>query len=169
MDTSKMQLVCTDDFEEYAKAEGEEYILGEYNDAAECNGWEPTTSLSNEQLREYFDDQMNAEYDYFIDEYGDTDVLALASFGLWNGRFDGGKYDKLSSLMDQCIEDYNYVYYNKENGTFVLKAIHHDGTNWFVFHKLTEKGKEYLEESDNGRETHQHVINTEGMTTRFEL
>lgn len=169
MDTSKMELIATDDFDAYVEMEGgEELFLAEYNGTL-CEEEDAATSIHDERVREYYDDQMNGDYDYFIDEYGNTDVLIIADLGLWNGRREGGKYGRLSSLMGKMIEDYNYIYFDEEKGVFVLKAIHHDGTNYFTIYKLTEEGKEYLEDDGDYREGHQHVINTEGMTTRFEL
>lgn len=170
MDTSKLKLIVTDDFSEYVKG-CEEYILAEYNEVAECNDWPKAESIEDEGLREYFDDQMTNDYDYFIDEYGQRDVMVLADLGLWHGRVQCSKFGNFASLMGSMVQDYNYIYYNPENGTFVLKAIHHDGTNYFTIYPVTAKGLEYINENlylmDD--EANRKLVETEGMVTRFEL
>lgn len=169
MDTSKMKPVATDDFIAYVDG-GEEIYIAEYNEVAKCNDWPEVKSVEDERLKDYFDDQMANDYDYFIDEYGQRDVMVLADLGLWNGRVQCSKFGKLASLMESMVQDYNYIYYNPENGTFVLKAIHHDGTNWYTIYPVTTKGLEYIQEhyytmdDDDNRK----LVQTEDMVTRFD-
>lgn len=170
MDTSKLKLIATDDFDAYADGD-EEIIISEYNEAAECNDWPEAKSIEDERLRDYFNDQMVNDYDYFIDEYGKNDVMVIADLGLWNRHVEGSKRGKLRELIASMIQDYNYLYYNPEDGTFVLKAIHHDGTNYFTIYCLTEKGVEYANEHyyTMDHEDNLKLVETEGMTARFEL
>lgn len=170
MNTSKLKLIVTDDFDAYAKGD-EEIIIAEYNEVAECNDWPEVKSIEDERLRDYFNDQMVNDYDYFIDEYGQRDVMVFADLGLWHGRVQGSKFGKLASLMASMIQDYNYIYYNPENGTFVLEAIHHDGTNYFTIYPVTAEGLLYINKHHylmDDEENHKFV-ETEGMVTRFEL
>lgn len=173
METNKLKLIATDDFYTYAKGCEDELIV-EYNEVARCNGWSEATSIEDENLREHFDDQMNNDFEYFTDEYGDSMVVIIAELGLWDkpyhGPHHGAAHGKLNSFMNKMTEDYNYIYYNSENGTFEINAVHHDGTNHFYIYRLSKEGKEYVNE-------HRYTLNyqdlaelvkNEKMISRFE-
>ena len=110
-----------------------------------CEGCE--NCPSDEELWNRWDDSneilwedITREVKYF-DEQGT--YLVIASLGLWNGSFDGGKIidGYLSEAIGACFEDYNKVYWQDKN--LKVKAIHHDGTNHFVIKKLTDRGIEF--------------------------
>lgn len=171
MDTSKMELICTDDFYTYVLGR-EQQILDWFNEDTdlESTGEARAETIDDPRIRHFCEDvQFPEEIETFMDEYGDEEVLVIADLGLWDGRKAGGKYGKLNDMWDKLFEDSNSIYYNPENGTFVIEAVHHDGTNYFTVYLLTEEGVEYLEDDNDYKEGHQHVVNTEGLTERFEL
>lgn len=144
----------------------EQDMLNNYNEAVIDNGEEPLTEFTDEVDR-YHRELARIYFEDFLDEFGDIPVIAIASLGLWTGRRDGGKSGKLGDLIYLACEDYNYLYYDREDGTFKLNAHHHDGTNYFTFYQLTKKGQEYLERHGDTREAHHHVDTTKGYTKRI--
>lgn len=116
--------------------------------SAEVNDWEiPEDGPSDDELwQEWHDlnerdwDDIKAEVKYH-NERGS--YLIIASLGLWNGRFDGGKIidGYLTDAIKACFEDYNKVYWQDKN--LKVEATHHDGTNHFIIKKLTDRGIEF--------------------------
>ena len=99
----------------------------------------------------------------------DTCYLMTGDLGLWYGRVAGGKF--LFNLEDltSAFHDFNEVY--EENGELYVKAIHHDGTNYFKVRELTQKGYAYAElrDFDNSRALHEHLSQTKGYTRKVNL
>ena len=62
------------------------------------------------------------------------EIIVIADLGLWNGRFSGYKTIKSGNIRDcLCPEcDYNEWYVDKK-GDFRCRAIHHDGTNHYLY------------------------------------
>ena len=101
----------------------------------------------------------------YHDERGS--YLIIASLGLWNGRFDGGKIidGYLTEAIQTCFEDYNKVYWQDKN--LKVEAIHHDGTNHFIIKKLTDRGIDYLNRHQwdmRDKELHQRLFNDSHYT-----
>ena len=126
----------------------EEEMRESWLESAEVNDWEiPEDGPSDDDLWQEWYEQNEREWDYikcevkYHDERGS--YLIIASLGLWNGRFDGGKIidGYLSEAIGACFEDYNKVYWQNKN--LKVKAIHHDGTNHFIIKKLTDRGIEF--------------------------
>lgn len=69
-------------------------------------------------------------------------LIVTGTVGTWRGNFEGGKFLKnhndLYSLVKDC--DYFKIYY--ENNKLKMKCSHHDGTNYYTFKELTDKGLE---------------------------
>ena len=63
----------------------------------------------------------------------DGKIMCIADLGLWNGRRSGYKYltENLNSIFD-VGEDYN-EWYVDSLGDIRCKAVHHDGTNYYLF------------------------------------
>lgn len=63
----------------------------------------------------------------------DGKIMVIADLGLWNGRASGYKYltDNLNSIFD-VGEDYN-EWYIDDLGDIRCEAVHHDGTNYYLF------------------------------------
>lgn len=61
-------------------------------------------------------------------------IIAIADIGLWNGRFSGYKMINSGNIKD-CLQsdcDMNEWYIDKL-GDLRCKAIHHDGTNYYLY------------------------------------
>ena len=126
----------------------EEEMKESWYELAEVNDWEiPEDGPSDDELWEEWYDQKERDWDdiegevKYHDERGS--YLIIASLGLWNGRFDGGKIidGYLNKVIRACFEDYNKVYWQDKN--LKVEAIHHDGTNHFIIKKLTDRGIEF--------------------------
>ena len=64
-------------------------------------------------------------------------ILCIADLGLWNGRRQG--YKILNNNVNACLsvlEDYNSVYTDGKDVR--CDAIHHDGTNHYLFREIRE-------------------------------
>ena len=126
----------------------EEEMKESWYELAEVNDWEiPEDGPSDDELWEEWYDQKERDWDdiegevKYHDERGS--YLIIASLGLWNGRFDGGKIidGYLTKAIRACFEDYNKVYWQDKN--LKVEATHHDGTNYFIIKKLTDRGIEF--------------------------
>lgn len=120
-------------------------------DNLESNGEEVNDNTIYEEAQRLinFDCEDLKEALKIYDKQHNRRVLGIASLGLWNGRFKGGKIlDNLSSALNAC-EDTNTLYCERKNGTLKLKAIHHDGTNYFSFYEITDKGERFIEQHTN--------------------
>lgn len=128
----------------------EDDVREEWMELAEINDWDiPEDGPSDTDLWELWDERcdndladLKAEINIHNEE---GSYLVIASLGLWNGRFPGGKIIKgsLYDVIIKCFEDYNTIY--MEGKQLKIDAIHHDGTNHFIIKKLTKKGEEYAE------------------------
>lgn len=126
----------------------EEEMRESWLESAEANDWEiPEDGPSDDEIWQEWYDQNERDWDdiegevRYHDERGS--YLIIASLGLWNGRFDGGKIidGYLHEAIRECFEDYNRVYWQDKN--LKIEATHHDGTNHFIIKKLTDRGIEF--------------------------
>ena len=61
-------------------------------------------------------------------------ILVIADLGRWNGRFSGYKEIKSGNIRDCLYTDTDYAtWYVDKNGDFRCTAIHHDGTNYYLY------------------------------------
>ena len=141
---SKKNIIYSNDPYDFNEEEMKEI----WYELAEVNDWEiPEDGPSDDELWEEWYDQKERDWDdiecevKWRDERGS--YLIIASLGLWNGRFDGGKIidGYLTEAIRACFEDYNKVYWQDKN--LKVEATHHDGTNYFIIKKLTDRGIEF--------------------------
>lgn len=141
---SKKNIIYSNDPYDFNEEEMKEI----WYELAEVNDWEiPEDGPSDDELWEEWYDQKERDWDdiecevKYHDERGS--YLIIASLGLWNGRFDGGKIidGYLNKVIRACFEDYNKVYWQDKN--LKVEATHHDGTNYFIIKKLTDRGIEF--------------------------
>ena len=64
-----------------------------------------------------------------------TDILCIASLGLWNGRVYGYKVIR-HSILDIIQGDYVDIYL--EDGDIHMDDTHHDGSNHYVFREIKD-------------------------------
>ena len=160
--TPKIHLIYTDHPYDFNNDEMKEVWIEEQ---WYLTGEEPEEDPTEDQLWETWNDLCEQSWDdiqgecKFANETGT--YLVIASLGLWNGRFDGGKIisGQLDEVIQRCFEDYNRVYMESRN--LQISATHHDGTNYFTIKKLTPKGEEYAERHGwdmSDRELHKRLF-----------
>lgn len=78
-------------------------------------------------------------------------ILIIADIGRWNGRFSGYREIKSCNIADCLYTDIDYAtWYVDKNGDFRCDAIHHDGTNHYLYRTykdgVPESQKDHLKE-----------------------
>ena len=144
----------------------EQEMIDNYREAFDID---ETEEVDMDKVRD-FADWTNLNYlsdlDYEFDRYDNRTGLPsvyviVAQIGRWNGVFDGGKVVYgLKNAIHMCFEDYNKIY--QEGKMLKVKAVHHDGTNFFKIKQLTEKGYDYYMKNEpwmNDRELHERLFN----------
>lgn len=78
--------------------------------------------------------------EYLDDERSNLDIqlsrpiLVVGDLGLWNGRRMGYKEIQSGNIRDCLYSDTDYVtWFVDRNGDFRCDAIHHDGTNHYLY------------------------------------
>ena len=153
-----MKKLFTDDFDDLTAAELDD-LKADYKinyDAAP----------SDEDIYKYFYDSLEYECEYLYDvldkidqSFITNDLLAIADLGLWNGRVTG--YKELKNLTDisACMQDYNTLYV--ERNDLKIRAIHHDGTNYYVIREFKdisdEQRENFLDKIYNGKATRKDI------------
>ena len=75
-------------------------------------------------------------------------ILVIADIGRWNGRFNGYKEIPSGNIKD-CLYsemDYNEWYIDK-NGDLKCDAVHHDGTNHYLYRVYKDGVSDYQKEN----------------------
>ena len=61
-------------------------------------------------------------------------IIVIADLGLWDGRKSGYKEIQSGNIKDCLYSDCDYnTWYVDKNGDFRCEAIHHDGTNHYLY------------------------------------
>lgn len=61
-------------------------------------------------------------------------ILVIADLGRWNGRFPGYKEIPSGKISDCLYGDTDYsTWFVDKNGDMRCEAIHHDGTNFYLY------------------------------------
>ena len=79
-------------------------------------------------------------------------IIVIADIGRWNGRFNGYRMIESGNISD-CFQsecDMNEWYVDK-NGDFRCKAIHHDGTNYYIYRTFKDNVTESQIENLQGK------------------
>ena len=102
-----------------------EYLEEEYPDKSE----DERMQLMYEMNADYLDDdRMN------LDIQLPRPILVIADLGRWNGRFDGYKEIESGKISDCLYSDTDYsTWYVDKLGDLRCTAIHHDGTNYYLY------------------------------------
>lgn len=151
------KFVWSDDIDDMFGSE--EQQLAYYNDYAEANELELKEKIDDDVI-DCLNETNNIYLDDFLYEFGNVEVLAIADLGLWYGRRAGGRIGLLRDVICRTFEDYNTICYLPEEHCFEVKAVHHDGTNYFKIYALSTHGKRYIERHrmDSDREVHNHLL-----------
>ena len=90
-------------------------------------------------------------------------ILVIADLGRWNGRFMGYKEIDSGNIRDCLYSDTDYsTWYVDKNGDMRCDAIHHDGTNHYLYRTYKDGV------SDTQIENLKDKIN-EGKATRADI
>lgn len=109
------------------------------NTLAEERGDKPE-NISDEDVWNRIYNEIDWSYDDELDNLDvvtESNIIAIASMGLWNGRRSGYKILDKSNLKEILYcgnEDFNHLYYDGFN--VYKEAIHHDGTNHIMFREV---------------------------------
>jgi len=70
-------------------------------------------------------------------------VAIEGTLGLWWGKptIEAVVMDNVYDAIMECIENCDYITIEFDNGVINVYATHHDGTNCFTIHALSNKGK----------------------------
>lgn len=107
---------------------------GAFDEIMEGNDTED--ELTEDQKMDIVYDEISMDYEAERENLScflDGKIMCIADLGLWNGRRSGYKYltENLNSIFD-VDEDYN-EWYIDDLGDIRCKAVHHDGTNYYLF------------------------------------
>ena len=71
-------------------------------------------------------------------------ILVIADIGRWNRRFSGYKEIESGNISDCLYTDMDYAtWYVDKNGDFRCDAIHHDGTNHYLYRTYKDGVSDY--------------------------
>lgn len=80
------------------------------------------------------------EFGYNLEKFlSHNTLIAFMDIGCWDGRFGGFAF--IDNFLDftNLLQDRNTIYL--EDGELIIKAIHHDGINYYRLKALTNAGK----------------------------
>ena len=107
-----------------------------YKEYLEINGLDDDPNDEN-KLYEYM---VEANDDYLSDERRNLDIqfsqpiIAIGDLGRWNGRVTGYKMIDSGNITDCLYSDTDYTeWYVDKNGDLRANAVHHDGTNHYLY------------------------------------
>lgn len=72
-------------------------------------------------------------------------VIMTGTFGAWNGTYKGGKIGWFADLWYDLVKECDYVEITDNNGHFLIRCSHHDGTNNVEVKLLTDKATTLVE------------------------
>lgn len=76
----------------------------------------------------------------------DKYYIATGTCGLWYGKVEGGKVIVNINDFYSLLQDCDYFEFSEENGRFLIKCSHHDGTNYYELRELNNKGINYYQD-----------------------
>ena len=125
------------DYEDWRKE-----LEEEFPDRTETERISLMYAINNDYLE---DDRIN------LDIKLDNPIIVIADIGRWNGRFSGYREIESGNISDCLYTDMDYAtWYVDKNGDFRCDAIHHDGTNHYLYRTykdgVTESQKDRLKE-----------------------
>ena len=113
-----------------------------WTDYLDYDDWKEDFEAQYPELSE--NERMDLMYElngtYFQDEKTNLDIqlnrpiLVVGDLGLWNGRRMGYKEIESGNIRDCLYSDTDYTtWYVDKNGDFRREAVHHDGTNYYLY------------------------------------
>ena len=112
-----------------------------YKEYLEINGLDDDPNDEN-KLYEYM---VEANDDYLSDERRNLDIqlsqpiIVIGDLGRWNGRVTGYKMIDSGNIRDCLYADTDYIeWYVDKYGDLRADAVHHDGTNHYLYRVLKD-------------------------------
>lgn len=113
-----------------------------WTDYLDYDDWKKDLEEQYPELSE--DERVSLMYelngDYLDDERCNLDIqlsrpiLVVGDLGLWNGRRMGYKEIESGNIRDCLYSDIDYAtWFVDKNGDFRCEAVHHDGTNHYLY------------------------------------
>lgn len=100
------------------------------------NGYAPD-EITEDRL---YEEMLDTNYSYLDDERINLNIqeaqpiIVIADLGRWNGRFQGYKMIESGNIKDCLYSDTDYTeWYVDKLGDLRADAIHHDGTNHYLY------------------------------------
>lgn len=135
---------------------------GTFDEIKEINSWD--FDLTYEIKMQMVYDEINLNYDTErsnLTMFLSGNIICIADLGLWDGRRCGYRIlsNNLNSIFD-VGEDTN-KWYIDSLGDIRCDAVHHDGTNYYLFRELkTDKDYEkFLDKLISGDATRKDITN----------
>lgn len=105
-------------------------------DQLEMNGYTPD-EITEDRL---YEEMLDTNASYLDDERVNLNIqetqpiIVIADLGRWNGRFQGYKMIESGNIKDCLYSDTDYTeWYVDKLGDLRADAIHHDGTNHYLY------------------------------------
>jgi len=105
-------------------------------DQLEMNGYAPD-EITEDRL---YEEMLDTNASYLDDERINLNIqetqpiIVIADLGRWNGRFQGYKMIESGNIKDCLYSDTDYTeWYVDKLGDLRADAIHHDGTNHYLY------------------------------------
>ncbi len=110
-------------------------LLTEYPDASENELITKMYEINNDYLD---DERVNLNIQL------PREIIAIADLGRWNGKFSGYKVIKSGNIKDCLYSDCDMnEWYVDKNGDFRCRAVHHDGTNYYLYRTFKDYATDY--------------------------
>lgn len=112
------------------------------NYALDYEGWRVDLEAEYPNLSDHERENLMYEINgnYLDDERANLNIqlsqpiLVIADLGRWNGRFSGYKEIESGKICDCLYGDTDYsTWFVDKNGDMRCEAIHHDGTNFYLY------------------------------------
>ena len=113
-------------------------LRAEYPDYTE----EQLTDIMYDTNNGYLDDERSN-----LDIQCNSEILAIADIGRWNGRFSGYGIIKSGNVADCLYSPHDYAqWYVDREGEFRSTQIHHDGSNHYYYRTFKDGIEDYERE-----------------------
>jgi len=107
----------------------------EYPDYTE----EQLTDIMYDTNNGYLDDERSN-----LDIQCNSEIIAIADIGRWNGRFAGYGIIKSGNVADCLYSPHDYAqWYVDRDGEFRSTQIHHDGSNYYYYRSFKDGVEDY--------------------------
>ena len=129
----------------------------EYKKYCEENNCEPQSDYSKDYW-DYVSDRCSMEYNDFIfnmenSTQANKPCLLTGSCVLWNGvrEIIPHKFSDALSAVKKAYGSCDELIVKQEDEIIKVEALHHDGSNYFEIHPLTEYGEKILKDDYDGQ------------------